>query len=263
MKTVPILAITNALALALAIFVYVKQGETQAASRRSDGVRSEPAELAQIKMEIADLKSANAAREYAPEAASDAPAAHGATTGSSGSGAHGGSDAPPLASQPPEEGADPAAAAPPEEFNPQEMETFRKKVRKANELNETEEQVKRVTDRLDELVRENKIAPLNPRQKEAVATTVLAYRKKIPMVWQKVRASGTLENTTNEERGRIMRAEYETLRTEAQRSLEEFMPAVDAKTYLDDSMRETMRGGFGGGFGGQPPQAPPTPVPAR
>jgi hypothetical protein len=35
MKTVPILAITNALALALAIFVYVKQGETQTASRRA------------------------------------------------------------------------------------------------------------------------------------------------------------------------------------------------------------------------------------
>jgi len=259
MKTVPILAITNALALALAIFVYVKQGETQTASRRSDGVRSDAAEIAQLKMELEDLKRANAARGYVPEAASETTAAHGAPTGSAG--AHGGSDTASLASQPPEEGADPAAAGS-EEFNPQEMETFRKKVRKANELNDAEEQVKRVTDRLDELVRDNKIAPLNPRQKEAVATTVIAYRKKVPMVWQKLRASGTLENTTNEERGRIMRAEFDTLRTEAQRALEEFMPAVDAKTYLDDSMRETMRGGFGGGFG-SPPQAPSTPVQGR
>jgi hypothetical protein len=259
MKTVPILAVTNALALALAIFVYVKQGETQTASRRSDSVRSESAEIAQLKMEIEDLKRANAARGYVPEAASDVPT----LPSRAGPAPHEGVHPAPLASQPVEEGTDAPAAGGGEEFNPQEMETFRKKVRKANELNDTEEQVKRVTDRLDELVRDNKIAPLNPRQKEAVATTVLAYRKKIPTVWQKLRASGTLENTTNEERGRIMRAEFDTLRTEAQRALEEFMPAVDAKTYLDDSMRETMRGGLGGGFGGPPPQAPSTPVQGR
>ena len=257
MKIVPILAITNALALALALFVYVKQGETQTASRRSDGVRSESAEIAQLKMEIEDLKRANAARGYASEAASDVPTLPSRAAPAP----HEGVNPAPLASQPPEEGADPAAAGP-EEFNPQEMETFRKKVRKANELNDAEEEVRRVTDRLDELVRENKIAPLNPRQKEAVATTVLAYRKKIPMVWQKVRAS-TLENTTNEERGRMMRAEFDTLRAEAQRELEAIMPAVDAKTYLDDSMRETMRGGFAGGFGGRAPQAPSTPVQGR
>lgn len=259
MKIVPILAITNALALALALFVYVKQGETQTASRRSDGVRSDSAEIAQLKMEIEDLKRANAARGYATESASDVP-----TLPSRASPApHEGVSPAPLASEPAEEGTDAPAAGASEEFNPQEMETFRKKVRKANELNDAEEQVKRVTDRLDELIRDNRIAPLNPRQKEAVATTVLAYRKKVPMVWQKLRASGTLENTTNEERGRIMRAEFDALRTEAQRSLEEFMPAVDAKTYLDDSMRETMRGGFGGGFGGPPPQAPSTPVQGR
>ncbi len=259
MKIVPILAITNALALALALFVYVKQGETQTASHRSEIVRSDPAEIAQLKEDIAELRRAEAARGHTPEAAPDAPV-HGAPAGSHGAASLGGSDSAPLASEPPEEGADPAAAE--EEFAPREMETFRKKVRKANELNDAEEQVKRVTDRLDELVKENKIAPLNPRQKEAVATTVIAYRKKVPGVWQKLRASGTLENATNEERGRIIRAEYDTLKTEAQRTLEEFMPAVDAKTYLDDSMRDTMRGGFGG-FGGGPTQAPSPPAQGR
>lgn len=256
MKTVPILAITNALALALAIFVYVKQGENQGGSRRSETVRSDAAEIAQLRMDIDELRRAQAPRGHTPEAAPDAPARGAAPADPA---ALGGSDLKPLASQPPEGGADPAAAE--EEYPPQEMETFRKKVRKANELNDAEEQKNRIVERVDQLVKENKIAPLSPAQKENLAITVLSSRRKGMEMWRKLRENPAIEGSNREDRGRVVRQEMETLRTETQRSLEEFMPAADAKTYLDETMRDQMRG-FGG-FGGAAPQAPPPPGQGR
>lgn len=266
MKIVPILAITNALALALAIFLYVKLDElsTKVGSRRSDVVRSDTAGTADLEMRVAELEHANA-RGHEPAATPDA-SAHGAPSASGGAGAHGGgTDAPPLATPASEEAAAAAlaaAAGETQELGPQEMQAFRKNVKKAIDLNDEEEQKNRVIDRLDELVKENRIAALNPRQKEGVATTVLAYRKKIPDVWKKLRDSGAFENTSREDQGKMFRSEFDALRADAQRSLEEFIPAADAKTYLDDSMRDAMRGfggragGSGGRDGTQAPTAP-------
>lgn len=266
MKIVPILAITNALALALAIFLYVKLDElsSKVGSRRSDVVRSDTAGTADLEMRVAELEHASAARGHEPAATPDAPA-HGAPSAPGGAAVHGGTDAPPLASPASEDAAAAAlaaAAGETQELGPQEMQVFRKNVKRAIDLNDEEEQKNRVIDRLDELVKENRIAQLNPHQKEGVATTVLAYRKKIPDVWKKLRESGAFENTSREDQGKMFRSEFDALRADAQRSLEEFMPAADAKTYLDDSMRDAMRGfggraqGFGGRDGTQAPQAP-------
>jgi hypothetical protein len=261
MKIVPVLAITNALALALAIFLLVQQGElkSQSGSRRSDS-----GETARLEARIAslerDLGQALAIRGIEPAPMGE-PASHAAAKGSE-EGPAAERETPALGSQPPEEAA--GYDAPQEDYDPKEMDTFRRKVRKANELNVEEDQKVRIFDRIDELVKQNKIAPLSAKQKEGVASTVLVYRRKVPEVWRKVAEGNAMENVSREERGRIVRAEYEALRTEAQRSLEEFMPAVDAKTYLDETMRDQMRGGFGGGFGGGPPvQAPAPPSSSR
>ncbi|MFI5402149.1 MAG: hypothetical protein ACHQ1G_04370 [Planctomycetota bacterium] len=255
MKIVPVLAITNALALALAIYVYVEQGSNRGGSVRSDVVRTDPIENARLEMRLNELERLLAAK--ARESAAPDALAHGTTEDPAGAPA--GSDgASPLASQPPEMGADPAGAVE-EEFNPREMETFRKKVKKAQELNEAEDQKTRIVEGIDRLVKENKIGSLTPAQKESVANTVVVSRKKGIDIWRKLREGGGIDSTNREEMGRIVRQEMETVRTETQRALEEIMPAIDAKTYLDETMRDAMRGW--GGFGGA---APPTPaVPAR
>lgn len=259
MKTLPILVITNALALGLALFVYVKQGENQGTARRSEGARSEASEVAQLRMRIEELELA--ARTYRRPPAADMPPEAAAPSGAKGATAHGGEGDAPLAAPPAADPAAEPAANGLDDFEPREMEVFRRKVRKANELNQEEEQKQGVVDGIDRLVRENRIAPLTPAQKEAVATTVIASRRKGMDVWKKLRESGALESTTNrEERGRIVRAEMETLRAETQRALEDIMPAADAKTYIDETTRDQMR--FGG-FAGGAPQAPALPAPAR
>jgi hypothetical protein len=258
MKIVPVLAITNALALALAIYVYVEQGSNRGGSVRSDVVRSDPIENARLEMRINELERLLAAKARESSGAPDA-LAHGTTEDPAGAPA--GSDgASPLASQPPEAGADPAGSVE-EEFNPREMDTFRKKVKKANELNEAEDQKTRIIESVDRLVKENKIGPLTPAQKESVANTVVVSRKKGIDIWRKLRESGTLEGTNREEMGRLVRQEVETIRTETQRALEEIMPAIDAKTYLDETMRDQVRGL--GGFGGPAPQTPAVPARGR
>jgi hypothetical protein len=258
MKTIPILVITNALALGLAIFVYVKQGENAGSARRSDA-RSDTSEVAELRRRIDELELA--ARTYRPhptaDAMDDAAAPSGATKGAPARAAEGEA---PLASPPP---ADPAAdpgATGSEDFEPQEMEIFRRKVRKANDLNQEEEQKKGIVDGIDRLVKDNKIAPLTPSQKESVANTVMASRRKGMDVWKKLREAGTLEGANRESRGLIIRTEMETLRSETQRALEDIMPAADAKTYLDETLRDQMR--FGG-FDRGAPQAPAVPAPAR
>jgi len=259
MKTIPILVITNALALGLAIFVYVKQGENQGGVRRSEGARSETSEVADLRRRMEDLELA--ARTYRPhptaDAMDDAAAPSGATKGAPARAAEG---EPALAAPPPADALAEPGSTGSEEFDPQEMEVFRKKVRTANDLNQEEEQKKGIVDGIDRLVRDNKIAPLTPSQKESVANTVMTSRRKGMDIWKKLRESGTLDGTNRESRGLIIRTEMETLRSETQRALEDIMPAADAKTYLDETMRDQMRLG---GFQGAAPQAPAAPAPVR
>ena len=256
MKIVPILAITNALALGLAIFVYVKQGE-HPGSPRSEA-RPETGEVAKLRMRVEELELALKAPRTT--AAADVPFESAAPAASKGATARGGESEAPLAAPPPD--AEPSAepgAADSETFDFKEMEVFRKKVRKANELNQEEEQKKGIVDGIDRLVKENKIAPLSPTQKDAVATVVITSRRKGLDVFRKLRESGALESGNREARGQLIRAEMETIRAETQRALEDIMPAADAKAYLDETTRDQMR--FGG-FGGATP-VPAAPVPTR
>ncbi|HEX5138754.1 MAG TPA: hypothetical protein VFY93_17410 [Planctomycetota bacterium] len=265
MKIVPVLAVTNALALALAIYLLVQQGDLKA---QTGSGRSDSGEVSRLKARIdaleRDQERSLAMRGIEPAAADDAR--HAAVpTGATAEGARsgGGTETPAVGGPAGDAEGEAAPDAGGEEFDAGEMDVFRKKVRKALELNSEEDQKSRILDGIDELVKQNKIAPLNARQKDAVASTVLSYRKKIPDVFRKLRENGAMEGATREDRGRIYREEFDALRAEAQRSLEEFMPAADAKTYLDETMREQMRGGFGGFGGGPPVQVPSPPRPSR
>ena len=244
MKAIPILVITNALALALAIFLFVKLGtvESQLASRRSDtsgrtgSDASLRARVDQLELQMAERGVVPAGRGAAAEPSAVAPPSESGEEGES----------PAFATPESEEGMAAGPEAPAgTPFDPQEMEVFRHKVRKALELNAEEDQVNRVAERLDQLVQQNRIAPLTPRQKETVGRIYTEYQRRVPMVWQKLRESGTLENTPFEDRRALVRAEYDNLRSEAQRALEDVMPAADAKTIVDETLPMAQRG-FGG-----------------
>jgi hypothetical protein len=243
MKAVPILVITNALALGLAIVLYVRQGalESQMGARRTEGSRTEVVDTSGIEMRLEQLE-----RRYLGESGQASAPATGAAPADP-------SFAAPQPGAGDAQGGGPPAAGSSEEFDPQEMEVFRKKVRKSNDLNQEEDQFNAIASRLDELVKTNKIGPLTPSQREAVARIALRQRRRMPEIWRKLRESGTLETANREDRGRILRVEHETLRVETQRALEEIIPAADAKTIVEEAVRD--RGAFPG-FGGAVPPAP-------
>lgn len=263
MKIIPILAITNALALAAALYLYVEIGDLRS---QSGSHRSESGETSRLTARIdslqRDLDRALAMRGLESTPVTDGEAAVRIPSSAPAAAIHGGGEGAAAAAGTGEEAPDAGAVgAGADDLPPHEMDVFRQRVKRAIELNTEEEQKNRVIERIDQLVDERKIAALNPRQKDGVAATVLNYRKKVPDVWRKLQESGAFENVSREERGRMVRAEYDSLRTEAQHALEEFMPAVDAKTYLDETMRDQMRGGFNT-FGG--PGGPPSPgIPGR
>ncbi len=251
MKAVPILALTNAAALALVILLYVQQedlktqigGNRNSGSQRGSGVAErnlgDAAELAdrldRIERRLANRES-TAASAVGVEA--KAPPT-GARTGSGGVPAEG------HASASPEAAGQLPPLDPPADFDPQEMETFRKKVSIANEINSKEERVQRVVDDIDRLVSENKIGTLNEKQKKVVAGVILGAREKMPGLWRKVASSVEGQNLPRDQMGQLIRAEYETLRTETLTALEQTMPAVDAKTLVDESVRGGGQFGFG------------------
>jgi hypothetical protein len=252
MKAIPILVVTNALALALAIYLFVEQSalRSQLGARRSETVRTEFADPGDVQVRLDRLERGYAARGEALPPLEDAPSAGNAAPSRSATPDE------PFASPGPRGAAAPddAPAAPAsEEYDPRELEVFRKKVRRANELNDEEDQLNRVAERLDTLVSENRIAPLDAGQRTALARLSLDYRRRVPDVWRKVRET-LPETASREDRGRVMRAEFEALRAQAQREMELIVSAADAKTIMDESMRER---GFGGGPDGPGPRGAP------
>jgi len=247
MKAVPILVLTNALALGLGIFLLVDREE--ATPTRSESYRGGTVDVASLEMRIAVLERQLAeARAGGRLPTADASAA---TLDAGGPAAAATGEVPTTSA--PTEGGEPAADTAPEEFDSAEMEVFRRKVAKAIELNDDEAAVRRVAERIDALVEQNRIAPLSDKQKEQVAHTMMDYRREMPNVWRKLRENGTLESASREERGQLIRAEYDKMRLEAQRALEALeLPAADAKVILD----EAMMGGDMRGLGGFGPARP-------
>jgi len=233
MKAVPILVVTNALALGLVVLLFIQQSDLESqlnSTRTTTARRADVTEEEGVQDRIARLERLMRARSEEGGGPEPLPAeialGEELPTGAGGPALSGG------AASAAAEGADSEYGS----FGPQEMDRFRKNVRRANELNSEEDQVGRVVDRIDSLVSENKIAPLTKKQKSSVARTILSTREKVPTIFRRLRESGAFSDVPREERGQLIRTEFENLRIEAQKELENTVPAADAKTILDDSL---------------------------
>ena len=97
--------------------------------------------------------------------------------------------------------------------------------------------VNAVLESVDRLVSERRIAPLSPAQRTKAAETLLAVRDKAPAIFRKFWTDPGFRDLPEEQRRASVRAEVETLRTEAQKSLEDFLPAQDAKVLIEETSR--------------------------
>ena len=233
MKAVPILAITNAIALAAVLLLYMQQSdlESQLKSARSGG-RATSSSVDEAGLEARLLARL---RGQIPGAALSAP-----TETRDEARVTGDKSDEPLASD-----AAPRGEGPPV-LEGRPMESFRANVRRAQDLNREEDRVSQVVETLDRLISENKIGTLNAAQRKAVARTILGARDKIPTIWRKFRSDPELRALPREERGTIMREEMTEIRTEAQKELENTVNAADATTIMEEAMRSS-RGMFGRG----------------
>lgn len=123
-------------------------------------------------------------------------------------------------------------------MEPEEMEVFRKRVRRARELNSEEDLLRRFVERIDFLVAEGRVAPLSDEHKLEAARTLMGTRNAIPEILRERREAGDLTGMSSEERRELIRAEYERLRIEAQRVLEGLLPAEDARTIIADAFHD-------------------------
>lgn len=244
MKIVPILAISNALALGLVILLFVQQsdlksqlGSSRSASR-SGAAGIDVASMEQRILErLRDERGAAApvSVETAGEARVDDPTGTGEMTASRGS------DGAPTGT----EGGDKDAGV----LQGPRMEVFRRNVRKANELNRQEDRVNGEIERLDRLVENGRIAALNEKQKSEIANKVLGFRQSSREIWGQLRSNPQLREMAREDRMKYVREEFAAMRDRAAKELEKIVPPADAKTISETA----MRGGWGGfrGDGGR------------
>jgi hypothetical protein len=124
-------------------------------------------------------------------------------------------------------------------MDPAEMEVFRKRVRRAQELNAEEDLLRRFVERIDFLVGEGRVAPLSPDHKLEAARTLMGTRNAIPEILRERREAGDLARMSSEERRELIRAEYQRLRVETQAVLEGYLPAEDARTIIADAFHDS------------------------
>lgn len=122
-----------------------------------------------------------------------------------------------------------------------EMREFRGRVRRAQELNRREDEVRSVFETLDRLSDEGRIAALADDQKRRVTSTILKSREEGRNLWRRVRDSIDTEGLTGDQRRTAwrdqMRVEYETLRSATVKQMEEIVPAADAGEIIQASLR--------------------------
>lgn len=245
MKAVPILVVTNAVALGLAVLLFFQQEElkSQVSSSRSSGSRNVDSAVDRAAMEerlailearLASVRGGGGATERESPASASAPApAEGGSGASPSSAAPGASPAPTFAS--PALPGDPGVDASP--FDPAEMESFRRKVKVALDLNRDEEEVKGVVETLDGLATRSQIGSLSDVQKEKAAKSIVAARRKFPEMWRKVMADPANQNIAWDQRRQVIQSEIGNLRAAAQKELEEYLPAADAKKIAEETLR--------------------------
>lgn len=227
MKAAPILAVTTALSLGGVALLYVQQQELReqlAGGGRAKSEQPDPVVLSRI--ERLEQRTLAESRAEAPPA----PASM-ATSDAGG----GGQEPLPTFAEPRSE----------EDYDPVEMERFRKKVKRAIELNNEEEQRLQVMEQLDRMIERSAIGAMSAAQKEKVARTVIASRAKARAIWPRLFGSPENRDLPMEQRRELIRVEMETIRAEAQKELETIVPAADAKKIADEQLQQG-RGFFAG-----------------
>ena len=236
MKAVPILILTNVLALGLVLMLYVKQDELsdKLESRRVTTDRTTVATDPALRDRLARLEAALESSGMAvPDPAEEMPSRETVEDG--------GGDAPTATMGNEADATAGAAGTLPEAA----MDKFRGNVREAMRLNAEEDRTLRVVEGIDGLIKDNRIAPLTDTQKKKVATAIMKYRGQMPTVWRKLREEMP-EGATREDRRKYMTEAFEDLRAEVQTDIEGIVPAADAKVIVDT----TARGGMGRGMPG-------------
>ena len=234
MKAVPILVITNALAIGLAVMALTKDSGDPAARTSSRATTARNAasgndyydtEIAEPKKEIARLSGERMAQPK------KTPVTDGGENPASEPGKA-------IDRSMPELDKNAVMASP-------EFEEFRAKVRIAEEVNEREDRINREVDRLDQLIAENKIGSLSGKQKKVVAEELLAYREKTRLIWRGLRQREDLQNVPQEQRREAWRNAYREeqtkIKAESQKELENVMPAADVEEIMSSG-----DGGWGG-----------------
>jgi len=247
MKAIPILIVTNVLALGLVLLLYLDQQglKDQLVNSRRSASRAPSAELAgaerfeALEKRIADLTrliDEPMGMVGEGDLVEGMRSADGLSTGESADGEY----ALPAIEDVGEDGILPS--------NPK-MEVFRRQVRRANDLNSQEDRVRRMNESLDRLARDNRIGVLDDAQKEQVTAALLRSRARIPQILEKLRSDMTMRDLPREEQWEVRRGAFETLQAETQKELEGSVPAADAKVIVETMSRDYMRGGPGGGRG--------------
>ena len=231
MKAVPILIVTNALALGLGLMAYLelddlkaqRVGGRQTASREGadDSNDYYDAQITELKKQLAAI---SVARGVPLPADVGAPAD---------------GEAAPLGK------AIDRSAPVPEKFDETvelarpDFEYFRERVRLAQEENDKEERINREIDRLETLISNNRIGTLTDSQKKKAAETLIDTREKTRLIWRGLREREDLQNLPRDDQREAFRNAYrkeqENIQAAAQKSLEQFMPAADAETLMTSS----------------------------
>lgn len=241
MKALPILIITNAVALGLGLMAYLelddlraqRGGSRQSASREGADDRNDyyETQIAELKQQIARLSSE---RGVPLPSAGEETSASGETPGKAIDRSY------PV----PEKFDETVELARPD------FDYFRERVRLAQEENDKEERINREIERLDTLIANNRIGTLSDKAKQKAAETLIETRERTRLIWRGLREREDLRNLPREEQREAFRTAYrkeqESIHSAAQKSLEELMPAADAETLM------TSARGDLGSFGGRP-----------
>jgi hypothetical protein len=125
-------------------------------------------------------------------------------------------------------------------LEPAEMEVFRQRVRRAQELNVEEDTLRRFVERIDVLVEEGRVVGLSVEHKLDAARTLMGTRNAIPEILRERRATGELARMSSDERRELIRTEYQRIRAEAEAEIAGFLPAEDARTIVADAFHDTQ-----------------------
>jgi len=244
MKAIPILVITNAVALGLGLMAYLELDDVksqrgamrQTSSREGAQGDDHTQEVVQdLRGQIARLQAKVDTLSAETSGAVGAPASADAEGGKAIDRSY------PV----------PAEFAEETELARPDFEYFRERVRLAQDANEKEERLNQQIDRLDSLITENRIGPLSDGQKKKAAEILLDTREKSRLIFRGLRERQELQNLPREQQREAWRTafqkERDSINSAAQKSLEELMPAADAETLMASSGRD---------FGGAAPRAP-------